>query len=494
VQDITRFQMESLAKKTSARPALLDEFVVDLGADIGSPRWWRGAATVVTLSLSVLALSQISSLKPLVVDAPYAASPADAYAIAPTVIAPLRDGGTTGWHAQPTALAKPLKEAPEKPRIERVLTLSSSDTVEQVMRQAGVGRDDAKKALSAISGIASTKSVMAKGAGYVVLGRRETKKEPRPLEKLIYRAAFEKWVEVTRAGNSLVARTIPIKIDDTPLRLVGTVGRSVGGSARAMGVPGNVSSEFLKQMGYAIDFERDVRGEDRFEMLFEREVAETGDVRTGNLIHAVLHSSKNDQKIELTRFAPRGEKAQFFTPDAVTVKRLLMKTPVDGARMSSGFGWRLHPILGYSRLHKGADFAAPTGTPVMAAGHGTVVMAQRHRGYGNYIKIRHQNGYETAYAHLSGYARNLKTGAKVEQGQVIGYVGTTGLSTGPHLHYEVYAGGKPVSPNDAKLPIGRWLTGDAKAEFLAQLARMRAVKAAQKTEFADSKSVTPKKG
>jgi murein DD-endopeptidase MepM/ murein hydrolase activator NlpD len=494
VQNITRFQMESLAQSNLARSVLPNDFVVDLGADIGSPRWWRGAATVATLSLSVLALAQISGLKPLVVDAPYAASPADAYAIAPTVIAPLRDGGATGWHTQPTALAKPLKEAPEKPRVERVLTLSSSDTVEQVMRQAGVGRDDAKKALSAISGIASTKAVMAKGAGYVVLGRRETKKEPRPLEKLIYRAAFEKWVEVTRSGSELAARVIPIRIDDTPLRLVGTVGRSVNGSARTAGVPANVSSEFLKQMGYAIDFERDVQGEDRFEMLFEREVAETGDVRTGNLLHAVLYSSKKDEKIELTRFAPRGEKVQYFTPDAVTVKRLLMKTPVDGARMSSGFGWRLHPILGYSRLHKGVDFAAPTGTPVMAAGHGTVVMAQRHRGYGNYVKIRHQNGYETVYAHLSGYARSLKVGAKVDQGQVIGYVGTTGLSTGPHLHYEVYAGGKPVNPNDAKLPVGRWLAGDAKAQFLSQLAKVRVVKARQKTEFADRKSVAPKKG
>lgn len=494
MQDTARYQTKSLTISQTTRSTLLNDFVVDLGADIGSPRWWRGAVTVVTLSAAVLALAQVSGLKPLVVDAPYAASPADAYAIAPAVIAPLRDGGQTGWNARPTALAKPLKEAPEKPRVERVLTLSSSDTVEQVMRQAGVGRDDAKKALAAISGIASTKSVMAKGAGYVVLGRRETKKEPRPLEKLIYRAAFEKWVEVTRTGGDIAARVIPIKIDDTPLRLVGTVGGSISRSARVTGVPANVSAEFLKQMGYAIDFERDVRSEDRFEMLFEREVAETGDVRTGSLIHAVLYSSKKDEKIELTKFAPKGEKAQYFTPDAVTVKRLLMKTPVDGARMSSGFGWRLHPILGYSRLHKGVDFAAPTGTPVMAAGHGTVVMAQRHRGYGNYVKIRHQNGYETAYAHLSGFARSLKVGASVDQAQVIGYVGTTGLSTGPHLHYEVYAGGKPVSPNDAKLPVGRWLAGDAKAQFQAQLAKVRAVKAIQKTEFASSKSESSKKG
>jgi murein DD-endopeptidase MepM/ murein hydrolase activator NlpD len=477
-----------MADETVTRPSFLDALVVDLGADIGTPRWWRGLATLGSLGLTVLTLAQISPLKPLTTPAPYQASPADAFAIAPNVIAPLKSGATTGWHAAPTALARPLREAPEKPRVERVLKLSASDTVEQIMRQAGIGREDARAALSAIGKITSARSVMPKGAGYVVLGRRETTKQPRPLEKLIYRAAFEKWVEVTRTGSSLAARVIPIRIDDTPLRIVGTVGRSISGSARNSGAPTLVSAEFLKQMGYAIDFERDVRSDDRFEMLFERDVAETGDVRTGNLLHAVLYSSKKDETIELTRFAPDGERVQFFTPDAVTVKRLLMKTPVDGARMSSGFGWRLHPILGYSRLHKGADFAAPSGTPVMAAGFGTVVMAQRHAGFGNYVKIRHQNGYETAYAHLSGYARGLKAGARVEQGQIIGYVGTTGLSTGPHLHYEVYASGKPVNPNDAKLPVGRWLTGAAKEQFMARLAKMRAVKAAKNPEFAESKN------
>ena len=438
---------------------------------------------MVTLFISALALAQLSPLRALVSDAPYAASPADTFAIAPSVIAPLKQGAKTGWHVGPSALAKPLKEAPEKPRVERVLKLAANDTVEQIMRQAGVGRDDAKRALSAISDVASTKSVMPKGAGYVVLGRRETRKDPRPLEKLIYRAAFEKWVEVKRDGSALTAKVIPIRIDDTPLRLLGTVGSSISSSARTAGVPANVAAEFLKQMGYAIDFERDVRSGDTFEMLFEREVAETGDVRTGNLLHAVLHSSKKDEKIELTRFAPSGEKVQFFTPDAVTVKRLLMKTPVDGARLSSGFGWRLHPILGYSRLHQGADFAAPSGTPVMASGYGTVVFAGRHGGHGNYIKIRHQNGYETAYAHLSGYGRGVQVGSRVEQGQTIGYVGSTGLSTGPHLHYEVYVGGKAVNPTDAKLPVGRWLNGPAKEQFFAQLAKVRAVKAAHKNRI-----------
>ncbi len=489
----TRPQAGLLASDHFARPTFWDSLVVDLGMEIGSPQWWRGLATCLTLTVSALALTQLAPLTPLTSDAPYEAKPADIFAIAPAVIAPLGKGASTGWHVQPSALAKPLREAPEKPRVERVLKLAATDTVEQVMRQAGIGRDDARQALKAIASITSAKAIMPKGAGYVVLGRRETKKDPRPLEKLIYRAAFENWVEVKRDGGAMAARVIPIKIDDTPLRLAGTVGGSISRAAHAVGAPATVSAEYLKQMGYAIDFERDVKSADRFELLFEREVAETGDVRTGNLLQAVLYSSKKDEKIELTRFAPSGEKPQFFTPDAVTVKRLLMKTPVDGARLSSGFGWRLHPILGYSRLHQGADFAAPSGTPVMASGYGTVVFAGRHGGHGNYLKLRHQSGYETAYAHLSGYARGVQVGARVEQGQVIAYVGSTGLSTGPHLHYEVYVSGKPVNPNDAKLPVGRWLDGAAKDQFFAQLAKVRAVKAAQKTEYADT-GIPVKKG
>jgi murein DD-endopeptidase MepM/ murein hydrolase activator NlpD len=464
--------------------------IVDLGDDIGAPHWWRGLATLLTLSASALALAQLSPLRPLMTDAPYAATPAQAYEITPTVIAPLSQGATMGWHAKPTALAVPLKEAPEKPRVERVLKLTGADSLEQVMRQAGIGLDDARTALAEIKKIAAAKSVFAKGAGYVVLGRRETKKQPRPLEQFTYRASFEDWVEVRRSGASLVARMIPIKIDATPLRIVSVAGSAISRSARASGAPADVANEFVKQMSYAVDFERDLDSADRFEMLFEHEVAETGDVRTGKLLHAVLHSSEKNETVELTRFAPAGETAQFFTPDGVTVKRLLIKTPVDGARQTSGFGWRLHPILGYSRLHQGIDFAAPSGTPVMAAGFGTVEFAGRHGGHGNYIKLKHQGGYETAYGHLSAYASGLRVGNRINQGQIIGYVGSTGLSTGPHLHYEIYADGKVVNPAGAKLPIGRWLEGDAKQKFLAQLAKMRAVKAARKAEFADAKPAT----
>ncbi len=473
---------------TITTPAALraDRLLTDLGMNIGSAAWWRGCATLLGLGSAAFGISTLAPIRVLE-DEPLAHRwSTDAINLAPLVITPLRDGAETGWSVGMGPLARPLAEAPEKPRVERVLRLAKMDDAATLLHTAAVSRDDMQAALQAIKAAIDPRVAMPGGAAMVTLGRRDSKRVPRPLERLVYRAAFEQWVEVSRAASGFTARLVPIRIDATPLRVVGRIGSALASSARETGAPRAVAETFLAQMGYAIDFERDVRRADKFEMLFEREVAETGDVRTGNLLHAVLISGKNDEKIELTRFAPPGEKPQYFTPDGISVKRLLMKTPVDGARMSSGFGWRLHPILGYSRLHRGVDFAAPPGTPVMAAGNGTVIFAARGGGYGNVIKITHPGGYATAYAHLQSFGKNIRAGARVEQGQTIGYVGTTGLSTGPHLHYEVYAKGAPVNPNDAKLPTGRWLEGVTKAKFFEQLEKFRAVKARPTSEMAAS--------
>ena len=159
-----------------------------------------------------------------------------------------------------------------------------------------------------------------------------------------------------------------------------------------------------------------------------------------------------------------------------------MRTPVDGARLTSGFGARRHPILGYTKMHKGVDFGAPTGTPVMAAGHGTIEKAEWYGGYGRYIRVKHANGYATAYAHLSRIGRGIRPGARVRQGQVIGYVGSTGRSTGPHLHYEVMVSKKQINPMGVKLPTGRNLAGRDLAAFKAEMARVTQVLAAMPGE------------
>ncbi len=212
-------------------------------------------------------------------------------------------------------------------------------------------------------------------------------------------------------------------------------------SARRAGVPRSVAMQMTRTLSYDVDFQRDIHRGDRFAVMFEAEYDDQGEIiRADNLQYVHLQSGKG-KPISMYRYD-----GKMYHADGRDVRRSLLKTPVDGARISSGFGYRRHPVLGYSAMHKGTDFAAPTGTPVYAAGDGVVQKASRFSSYGNYVKIRHNGTYSTAYAHLSRYGKGIRPGVRVTQGQVIGYVGTTGRSTGPHLHFEVMQGGTQVNP------------------------------------------------
>jgi murein DD-endopeptidase MepM/ murein hydrolase activator NlpD len=415
---------------------------------------------------------------------------------APAAIAPLALGGTTGQEVAATDKVVRLAEPPERPRIEVVARLGAVDSVQGALRRAGVSAPEVATVVDLIEGETDLRKLKPGTSFDLVLGRRPNKSVPRPLESLAFRAAFELKLEVNRAADgSLALKRIPIAVDDTPLRVSGRVGGSLYRSARAAGVPARVVAEYIKLLSYGLDFQRDVKGADHFDIIVEHRRAETGETETGRLIYAGLDQGK--RKIELMRWDPKGDREQFFHADGSSAKKGLMKTPIDGARVSSGFGMRLHPILGYSRLHKGIDFAASTGTPIMAAASGTVVYAGRYRGYGNHVRIRHANGIETTYSHLHGFSKGGRVGAKVEQGQVIGYVGSTGMSTGPHLHYEVYLKGKPVDPRSAKLPFGVQLAGGELSRFKAKMSEMRSLRAQSATgeaEVAESAKKAEKKG
>jgi murein DD-endopeptidase MepM/ murein hydrolase activator NlpD len=222
----------------------------------------------------------------------------------------------------------------------------------------------------------------------------------------------------------------------------------------------------VRALSYDVDFQRDIHRNDRFEVVFESYLDEDGEaVKTGELLFAGLRVQ--GRLIELYRFAPNGGGNDFFTPKGQSARKALLRTPVDGARISSAFGIRKHPILGYSKLHRGVDFAAPSGTPIYAAGDGTVERAGRFGSYGRYVRIKHSSLYGTAYAHLSRIAKGIQAGAKVKQGQIIGTVGSTGRSTGPHLHYEVLVNGKQVDPRKVKVAEGDHLTGADLKSFRA---------------------------
>jgi murein DD-endopeptidase MepM/ murein hydrolase activator NlpD len=211
-------------------------------------------------------------------------------------------------------------------------------------------------------------------------------------------------------------------------------------------------------MSYDVDFQRDIQPGDRFELMYERLYTEDGQlVRTGAILYANLILGGKSHAFY--RYAPKGGEPDYFDQDGSSIKKALLRTPIDGARVSSLFGSRKNPVLGYTMMHRGIDFAAPTGTPIYAAGDGTIEMRGRNGAYGNYIRIRHNAEYETAYAHMSQFAPHLAHGSRVHQGQIIGYVGSTGRATGPHLHYEVLVRGEQINPVSVRMPSGVKLAG-----------------------------------
>ena len=246
----------------------------------------------------------------------------------------------------------------------------------------------------------------------------------------------------------------------------GVIERSLYASAMKDNVNPNIIVEFARIYGFEIDFQRDIRKGDTFQILYEQFVDEDGEwYSNGKIIFAFM--SVQNREIILYRY--QTEKFYgYFNINGKSVEKALMKTPINGARLSSSFGMRKHPILGYNKLHRGTDFAAPMGTPVMASGTGVVTKASWCGGGGNCVKIKHNSTYQTVYAHLSNFGAGIKKGKKIRQGQIIGYVGSTGMSTGPHLHYEVIVNGKKVNSQKLKLPSGKILKGENRKKFEIQ--------------------------
>ncbi|NWG46920.1 MAG: peptidoglycan DD-metalloendopeptidase family protein [Alphaproteobacteria bacterium] len=265
--------------------------------------------------------------------------------------------------------------------------------------------------------------------------------------------------------------------DVTPLaekfaRARGVIETSLYVAAKDAGVPDKVIADLMRMYAYDIDFQRGIHVGDEFEVLFSYLTDESGTImKTGEVLYGRLDAAGRER--QLFRFQPPGGRIDYFDETGASAKKFLMKTPIDGARISSTFGMRRHPVLGYSKMHKGVDFAAMTGTPIYAAGDGVIDFAARNGSFGNYVRIAHANGYKTAYAHMKGFAKGIRKGVRVSQGHVIGYVGTTGRSTGPHLHYEVMKNNEQVNPLGLKIPTGRKLEGKELHAFQETLTELR---------------------
>ena len=239
---------------------------------------------------------------------------------------------------------------------------------------------------------------------------------------------------------------------------------SLYNSAVNLGIKPNIIIEFARLYGFQVDFQRDVWKDDSFQIIYEEYTNENDKVvDTGEIIFANLNLQNTD--LQLYKYEYDKNKIDYFDENGKSIKKTLMKTPINGARLSSSYGKRKHPILGYTKMHTGTDFAAPKGTPIMASGDGKVTKAGWCGGGGNCVKIKHNSTYQTVYAHMSKFGRGIKRGVRVKQGQIIGYVGSTGLSTGPHLHYEVIENGKKVNSQKLKLPSGKILKGEDRKKF-----------------------------
>ena len=285
------------------------------------------------------------------------------------------------------------------------------------------------------------------------------------IKEFIFQISHTEKIYLKRSNddNKFNQEIITIKLDKKIFYKENIILQSVYKSATEKNIPANIIIEFARIYGFQVDFQREIRKQDKFQIMYEVYLNEDKKIiETGEILYANLKLSGKDNS--LYYYDKQGSEGH-YDKSGKSVEKALMKTPINGARLSSPFGIRKHPIDGYNKMHRGTDFAAPKGTPIMASGNGIVKKAGWCGGGGNCIKIKHNSTYQTVYAHMSKFARGIKAGVRVKQGQTIGYVGSTGKSTGPHLHYEVIVNGKKVNSQKLKLPSGKILKGEERKLF-----------------------------
>lgn len=449
------------------------DWTPDLGARIGSLDWFRGAATCTALLAATWALSP-GFARPIVGDAP-AALKGQAWDNARAQgIAPLAWGGDTGQRLAATDFVRPLTETPDRPTVPFNTALGDGDSFDAVLRRAGASRGDVARIAGLVSGALSLDDIRPGTRFDGVLGRRAHKSDPRPIEALAFQPAFDFRLRITRgADGTLRMERLAIAIDDTPLRIQGLAGASLYKSLRAAGVPSGAAADYIKAVATRISVGGDVSAGDRFDIILQQRRAATGEVEVGSLLFAGL--DLGGRKVQLVKWSGQDDAGEgsWYDADGETRRDGFAGLPC-GGRISSSFGMRMHPILGYWRMHKGIDVACAYGSPVYAVVDGTVSWAGYKGGYGQFIGIDGSGGIGTGYGHLSRVL--IRSGSHVSRGQLVGYSGSSGLSTGPHLHFETYRNGATVNPRGFSFSQLAALTGGALRSFKARLATLMAVR------------------
>lgn len=452
------------AKRRLWQRISLFDWTPDLARNIGSARWFRGLGTMI--ALGGVALAFWPDFSPLEAAPAMQADDTVRDEFRSQMILPLALGADSGRHMGWTESAIPLKSAPERPRVELVATLVSGDSFARMLQRAGVGTAEAGQVNALVSSAVPLSEIPAGTKVDIVLGRRPSADAARPIDSLSFRARFDLELGLERRAGRLVLNPRRIAVDNTPLRIRGTVGPGLYRSARAAGAPAQAVQQYLRALGSQVS--GSFRSGDTFDIIVEYKRAATGESESGKLLYAGLERD-GKPKAQLLRW---GNDGQFYEASGVGQSTTGLARPVSGA-VSSGYGMRRHPILGYRRMHTGMDFKASYGTPIHAVTDGVVTYAARKGGYGNFVRINHGNGMATGYAHMSRFA--VHNGTRVRRGQIIGYVGSTGLSTGPHLHYEVYRNNQRVNPAGLKFTTRSQLSGAQLDAFKARLERMKLI-------------------
>jgi murein DD-endopeptidase MepM/ murein hydrolase activator NlpD len=344
----------------------------------------------------------------------------------------------------------------------KTVKVKAGDTLSDVLQRGGVERNVAVDIVEAIKQVYNPRRLQRDQALTLNFIDHEN---DRHLGEMTFETAPGESIAVERAEDgSYVARKVVAATHKELVRYDGVINSSLYAAADAAGLPTEIMNKMTALFAHDVDFQRDIQEGDKFSVMFERVVTADGRVINNGAIKLASMTLSGVTNKQFAFTHPDGS-VDFYNEKGEGVRKGLKRTPINGARLTSGFGLRRHPILGYSKMHQGIDFGAPTGTPVLAAGDGVVEKREVFGGYGNYVRIRHSDGYATAYAHLSRFGKNLRVGQRVRQDDVIGYVGTTGRSTGPHLHYEILRNGQQQNPMKVKFASANKLEGTLAAKF-----------------------------
>ena len=383
------------------------------------------------------------------------------------VQAPLRPAVATPPAAESP---KPAFSAPETVPV-KVLP---GETLAEAVQRAGVAPDEARRAVAALAEAMDTVNIKAGMAFEAAVARATDQGRHAQLVSLSVQPTPAHALTLSRSfDGALSLKQMQERILDDTVAANGRIEGSLYESAKKLGATPTITAQVVKLFAHKLDFQRDIQPGDDFRLVFDRKVTESGKtVEVGDLRYAELHG------VRFYRFERDGSGPEFFDENGKNIKGFLLRTPVDGARITSKFGMRRHPVLGYTRAHQGIDFGAGTGTPILAAGDGVVVETGRKGGYGRWLRIRHSGGWDTGYAHILRYAKGVRPGMRVRQGQVVAYVGSSGLATGPHLHYEIFQKNRRVNPLSAKVPQGTVLAGRELKRFKTEKAHIDGLLAA----------------